>query len=373
MKRSLICCGDSTNIETWSNIPYFVLKAGIKEGILNNGLRLNPKLLILQKILWNTKQIIKTGLPGGFQYTKSFNKNLINQVNLEEDSDQSLLSHFPAIPYYPWSKKWNVAFYIDATTSQIFKDYDNSSRISNKLKEEFISREKHSYQKAYAIICMSDWAANSVINDYGIDYKKVHVVPGGANLEEEELKKVKVNIPCQPTPQKPLRIGFLGKDWERKGGGFLIKLTEELNQQNIPTVIRAIGPDPKTIPSHPSIQALGFINKQKDTLLFASEICSWHFGTLFSSAEAFGISNRECMRLGTPVITHDLGGISSTFPNSFCGKLFKRNPSVKEVSNWIIDHITPYQNYLINRHELSKCWNEFTWESSIKKVSLILN
>ncbi len=141
MNRRLICCGDSTNIDTWSNIPYFVLKAGIKEGIFTNGLKLHPEALVLQKFLWNIIQMLRTGKPGGFQYSRLFNKKLLNQVNLDKDSEESIVSHFPALPNYPWPQKWNVAFYIDATTNQIFNEYGNSKRISDKLKKEIISRE----------------------------------------------------------------------------------------------------------------------------------------------------------------------------------------------------------------------------------------
>ena len=43
-------------------------------------------------------------------------------------------------------------------------------------------------------------------------------------------------------------------------------------------------------------------------------IRSWHFGCLFSSAEAYGISNLECLRLGVPVLARRVGGIPDTVP-----------------------------------------------------------
>ena len=39
---------------------------------------------------------------------------------------------------------------------------------------------------------------------------------------------------------------------------------------------------------------------------------SFHFGCLFSSAEAYGIANLECLRLGVPVLASRVGGIPDT-------------------------------------------------------------
>ena len=85
----------------------------------------------------------------------------------------------------------------------------------------------------------------------------------------------------------------------------------------MPLEIRVVGPEEKKLPQHSSIKYVGFINKSLDLDNFIEEVKSWHFGTLFSKAEAFGISNRECLLLGVPVICHDVGGISSTFEFKF--------------------------------------------------------
>ena len=111
-------------------------------------------------------------------------------------------------------------------------------------------------------------------------------------------------------------MGFIGIDWERKGGKFLISLLNLFNEKKVPIKLRVIGPKKNNLPIHPSLEYVGFINKSIDLEKFVKEITSWHFGTLFSNAEAYGISNRECLLLGVPVICHDIGGISSTLPKS---------------------------------------------------------
>ena len=369
---TLLCCGDVTDLATWSNIPYFLLHAGLKQGFLQAGLALQPKALRKQRLLWNLKQLLSTGKAGGFQYSRCFTRALLAQAQLDPYQPLALLSNFPLLPSYPWLLDWQVDFYIDATTQQVFSAYGSGERLAPAYRQQVLERERQAYRQAGAVICMGQWAADSVINDYGIDPAKVHVVPGGANLDEAQLAQLPPT-PTSPPPsaEHPLRLGFLGKEWKRKGGPFLLQLADALTERGIPTLIRAIGPNPAELPAHPALQALGFINKQSDMARFVAELRSWHFGTLFSEAEAFGISNRECLRLGVPVVAHAVGGIASTLSDSGCGHLFAPHPSAAEVADWIAARLTPYQGYLAWRAELAPRWREFTWEAAVEKLYAI--
>ena len=153
--------------------------------------------------MWNLNQILKTGKYGGYQYSEQFLKKFQRTIfaknnNLEH---KNILSHHPSIPIYPWPKNTVVDFYIDATNLQIFNNYGYGSKIDKKFKLKIINREKAAYKAAGKIICMCQWAADSVIKDYGINPKKVHVVIGGPNLEEE-IKNNKENSLCQKKPSE---------------------------------------------------------------------------------------------------------------------------------------------------------------------------
>jgi len=374
MKRFLLCAGDSTDIGAWSSIPYFLLQAGLNQSFFEDGLALKSQHLRLQRYLWNLRQLLTSGKPGGFQYSSTFARILLAQARLKPDQPLDLLSHFPLLPLYPWAQNWRVDFYIDATTRQVFNAYGVGDRLAASYRLQVLKRECQAYRQAGAVFCMGQWAADSVINDYGINPAKVHVVPGGANLDEALLAQLPAPTPPPPpSASQPLRLGFLGKDWERKGGPFLLQLVEALGEYGIPTLIRAFGPNPSELPVHSALQPLGFMNKQVDTARFIAELRSWHFGTLFSKAEAFGISNRECLRLGVPVVCHSVGGIASTLPDGGCGHLFEPNPSAAEVAAWIASRIGSYQAYLAWRAELAKRWREFTWDAAVAEIRNFLS
>lgn len=372
-KLLLACVGDANEISTFSNIPFHMLKAGIKNNLFNNnsGLALKPEKLKYRKIFWNFTRYLKGYKHGGFQYSEVFSRKLMNQVNIPYGS--SILSIQPIIPYWPWPNHWSVYLYVDVSIRQNFEHYGLGKKLSNKIQNLALLQEKNACLNAKKIICMTNWCAKSLIKEHDINPNKIKVVLPGANLDETKLDlPISNNFPRKPTKDNPLRIGFLGKDWIRKGGPFLVEIAKELNNNDMPVVIRVIGPDKNKVPKSSFIDYLGKIDKTKNLYKFVNELKSWHFGTLFSKAEGLGISNFECMILGVPVLANRIGGIPEAFPYPECGKLFESYSLPEDVAEWIKKYISDYSNYLDNRKRLSYHWREFTWTNSIKKISDIL-
>lgn len=370
----LICNGDANSPLKHGGLPFNLFKAAKKKGLIDKAVSLNYKKLRYRKLIWNLIQLIKFGKAGGFQYSNFYSKQIFKQINIPSANSINILSIYPFLPSYPWSDKWNVDFYIDATSLQIFREYSLSDMIAKSYRDEIISREKLNYQKAKRIICRSNWAVKSLLNDYQINKKKIFLIPGGANLDNKSIDREKLfSFPSKFSNKSPIILGFIGIDWERKGGKFLISLLNIFIKKNVAIQLRVIGPKKETLPSHPSLKYVGFINKSLNTEKFIKEITSWHFGTLFSKAEAYGISNRECMILGVPVICHDVGGIASTLPNSNFGKIFVANPNPNDVFNWIMDALNPYDKYISLRKKLLEQHDQFTWDKAIQDFENILD
>lgn len=371
MSRLLLCCGDATDPATWSGTPQALLQAGLQAGLLEGGLSLQPERLRWQRRAWNLLQLLRTGRPGGFQYSLGFCRSLLAQARLSPHQPLALLSHYPLLPAYPWPPAWSVAFYIDATTIQVLEAYGFGSRIAPALQRQLLARERRAYQRAEAVIAMSPWAARSLHEHYGLE--RVPVVPAGANLDEVALAALPTAAPpLAPGPGRPLRLGLLGKEWRRKGGPFLLQLVEALDRLGIPAEIRVLGVAPAELPRHPAIQPLGFMSKHRQLACFVSELRSWHFGTLFSQAEAFGIAARECLRLGVPVLAHAVGGIPATLPDAGCGQIFPAHPSPSDVAHWITGRLSPYAGYLAWRQALVARAAEFTWAAAVGRLAPLL-
>ena len=71
MTYKLVCCGNPNDISTWSNIPYYILQAASRDGLLVGGPKLIPSRLLFRRFLWNLSRLLFTGKPGGYQYSNS--------------------------------------------------------------------------------------------------------------------------------------------------------------------------------------------------------------------------------------------------------------------------------------------------------------
>lgn len=373
INRYLLCNGDSNSPLEHGGLPFNLLKKGKEEGLLDEAIALRHQDLKNLKIIWNFIQFIKYGKPGGWQFSQLYAKKIFEKIEIPNNKKANILSIYPLLPAYPWPENWVVDFYIDATTSQLLKNYPGLNTISNSFQEKIINRERINYVNAKRLICRSHWAAESLLKDYKIEEDKIFVVPGGANIDVHLINCLdSLYIPPEISKKNPIKLGFIGVDWKRKGGDFLIKLTNIFSSKSIPFELRVIGPNKDSLPKHPSINYLGFIDKTYNLDDFVNELRTWHFGTLFSEAEAFGISNRECMLLGVPIICHDIGGISSTLPKSDYGMIFEPNPDPILVFNWIMDILNPYEKYVSLRTKLFKKRNQFTWEKAVISLKEIL-
>jgi len=149
-----------------------------------------------------------------------------------------------------------------------------------------------------------------VLASYGISPDKVRVILPGVNIEEAWV----------PAPTAwdgslaPLRLGFIGIDWKRKGGPELLDAATRLQKMGHSVEVVVIGPDASELPRHPALRPMGFIGKGRELPRFVELVRSFHFGCLLSRAEALGISTLECLRLGVPVIATAVGGIVDTVP-----------------------------------------------------------
>jgi glycosyltransferase involved in cell wall biosynthesis len=357
--RVLTVVGDPNRIGAWSGIPYFFLRAAKEQGFLSACLSLQPENLRRRRLFWNLARVLRGSRPGGFQYTEAFLRRLFAQARSRDDEEIEIISHFPLLPPRPWRRGWRVSYYIDATLRQNFIDYGLARRTGRKAREDALRRELEHYQAAERIVCMSRWAARSVVEDYGIPSSKVHVILPGANLRDCD-----VTAPAEPPPLDPLRLGFIGKDWRRKGLPFLLQVAEELARRKIGVRVVALGPPAADLPSHPLLEPAGFVDKEHDVPRFVRLVRSFHFGCLFASAEACGIANLECLRLGVPVLASRVGGIPDTVRDGLA-YLFAPGCPPREVADLLQSFVRDRFAYLDLRQRVARSAAEFSWRRTV--------
>lgn len=124
--------------------------------------------------------------------------------------------------FVPYMLRYPSYFYVDFSPScmrSVSPWYDHfyrKSAVAQRIREVLASALPHS---ARAIFAMSKWCADGICKDYGIDPKRIHVVPGGANLD-------RWNFVDRSGHSGVTRILMVGGEFRRKGGEHLLKWAE---------------------------------------------------------------------------------------------------------------------------------------------------
>jgi glycosyltransferase involved in cell wall biosynthesis len=300
-RRGLVANGDPRNIATFSNIPHFFLKAGLKNGLLHTGVILRPEELRTSRFIWNALRPLTLDRPRGWTYSRRYARAIWPRREVAIEVEE-YISHFQLLP--PREEVHEpITYYIDATMRQWFDEY--GWPIGRRVRADALAREREAYLRSRYVVGMSDWCAEDVISSYGVPPDQVRTILPGANLDEDSLP---------PTEEwdgelSPLRLGLVGIHFGRKGGPILLEAASILERMGHEVEVVVLGPEPSGIPAHPSLRALGYVNKAQERQRFVEIVRSFHFGCLLSRVEASGFSTLEYLRLGIPIIATDVGGI----------------------------------------------------------------
>lgn len=360
--KKFMALGDVTDIRTRGGSPYYILTEGRKAGFIESGADLKLDSISINRYFWNFFRLLTSLEKGGYQFTNGFSERLFLNSGLVS-VPESILSQFPLFPPDSWIKdSLSLNFYIDATLRQNFAYLGARHAFGKKIQRYAVAREKERYQQADRIVCMARWAAESLTSDYGIPSSKIYIIPGGANLGDPAHK----SFESHPNDTQTLKLGFIGKNWRHKNLPFLLEIAEHIHKAGQPIEVLAAGFAKEEGPDHHLLTNYGFIDKHKSLNFFSDFLLKSHFGCLFSQGEAFGLSNREFLKVGVPVLTWDIGGLPDTVPKG-AGLIFSSNISSSQIANNILDIWNNWESYLHLREKAESSRSDVTWASTIRK------
>ena len=314
-----------------------------------------------KRIFWNLKRLLLGKGKGGFQYS-SIGCLSMEQFILPQLKNPALLTfsqHMPMLPAILEQKDLYV--YVDATLAGFNKGIGLDFEVPSDIKTYAMDRERKLYQRAKFIFTRSVWAKESMIMDHGISPDKIHVVYPGANLGA-------VDTFNHPVTDK-LVLGFVAKDWKRKGFDYLLQLAEHLQNNGLETRIKVIGELPTELAKHPQVEYLGFIDKKNQTERFINELQSCHFGTLFSEKESLGISSLEFLRCGVPIIGFNHQGIADTL-NPSASIALPYNENIEIATKIIIETYHKRYQFLRAGAEALSPW--LTWTRAVEEIMTVI-
>lgn len=192
-----------------------------------------------------------------------------------------------------------VVTYEDMTIPQTrTHPYAGWDLLTRRSFDSRMARQRRAYELAAGCCLTSPWAAQSVLDDYGIPAEKVHVVGIGCNHVAPAVERE------WGTP----RFLFVGLDWERKNGPGLLRAFARLREELPAAQLDLVGGHPPL--SQPGVSGHGVLRldlpEQHERLerLLAAATCF----VMPSHSEASAIAYVEAATAGLPSIGTSAGG-----------------------------------------------------------------
>jgi glycosyltransferase involved in cell wall biosynthesis len=363
--------GDVLDINTWSNIPYFFYTTGRKQGVFSEPWRVDVSRFSFSRMRWNALQVLLGRGPGGFQYSPGFIEACERQIPREYFSS-TVISFNQVFPRASTIRACGgeIYYYIDTTLHDLFREESYGIHIAPTMKELALKQEKENYANAVAVVSMGKWVHKSLADIYELPPASIHHILPGANIDSPETSSIRPFIPGAGI-ERDLILGFVGKDWRRKGLDFLLDVRDSLAAMGIRSVVRAIGNSPDEFKQREGFEYTGFINKQVDGPGFIDAVSSCDFGCLFSKAEALGISTLEFLRLGVPVMGFNTHGLSDTLIDGASLK-FEPETSAKAVAEMLASVVRDTKSLKALKETAVQKRELVDWQTTIKKWEHLL-
>lgn len=209
-----------------------------------------------------------------------------------------------------------VVYVTDATIPDLIASYEMFQRLSPAAQRNAIAAERHAFERSFLIQLPSRWAHRSAVEKQGAPEDRIAEIAWGANIAPEHRS-------ARTIGRGPVRLLFVGTDWERKGGAIALETIEELNRRGIEARLDVVGRSAPAGETLPNVTFHGFIDKR--TAAGRAHLEALYDGANFlllpSLGEAYGIVFAEAAHHGLPSLAYAIGGVTSVVLNGKTGIL----------------------------------------------------
>lgn len=206
-------------------------------------------------------------------------------------------------PFYPFlGSGFNITFYLDCSNVNFFFDRNFGTLKHFETTENLIgflrNVERDLLLRATKILTFSYAAAEELSTIHGIRKERFVKVGAGANLYEIP----RYSIHERESPSNTLKVLFVGKDFERKGGNLILEIADALPKEHFTftLITNFTGTNPQE-----NVRILPQVGKA-DVQKHLKQSDAFIFPTRF---EPFGIAVCEAMLYALPVVSSNVGAL----------------------------------------------------------------
>ena len=227
-----------------------------------------------------------------------------------------------------------------------------------------LSWERSVYQAVTGIFVMSQWLADSFADDFGVPRTKLHVVGGAINMTLPE--RVPERVWSAP------RYLFVGKDFERKGGKYLLEAFADVRRAVPQAELVVVGP---TVPiQQAGVVCAGYLSKANptDAARLADLFSSATAIVLPSIYEPFGISLLEGMAYGLPCVAVDRCAMPEIVRHGETGLIARAENAVSLADAMIELGQSPAEACRMGIAGRRRVESDYTWNSVVARIKAVL-
>jgi glycosyltransferase involved in cell wall biosynthesis len=244
----------------------------------------------------------------------------------------------------------------DATIIQLRRSYPYPwmTAVSEVALKRMIARQRQIFRGARACCVLSEWAARSVIGDYGVPASRVHVVGTGPNRRLDRVER------DWSTP----RFLFVGSDFERKNGDRVLTAFERVRLLHPRATLDVVGSPPMIASAGVTAHGLLRLDVPREVAelnsLFARATCL----VMPSLLEPTGNVHAEALAAGIGSIGTTSGGVDTVIGDA---GVTVSPYDTDEITSRMLAFCVPDQAQEYGRRARERA-RLFTWQAVAKRV-----
>jgi glycosyltransferase involved in cell wall biosynthesis len=374
MKIAYVTTCDPKDISDWSGSPYFMAKALADQSV--EVIHIGPLKEYGDRLIRGKQLFYKHVARKNYRKDRE-PKILFSYADQVAEKLRGLHVDIVFSPgtipicYLECSKP--IVFWTDATVAGMINFYESWSNLCSESLTNSSKMEQSALSRCCLAIYSSDWAAETAKDNYEVDTAKIKVVPFGANIEcQRDWRDIRRLI--SKRSRDACKLLFMGVEWERKGGDFAVELATALNSHGLKTELTVVGcTPPGPMPAFVSLQ--GFVSKATATgqATIPRLLAESHFLVLPSRADCVPVVIAEANSLGVPVVTSNVGGISTVVNDGINGASFDLETFVDPACNFILNslgHCNAYRQ--LAESSFGQYRDKLNWQTAAGKVKQFL-
>jgi glycosyltransferase involved in cell wall biosynthesis len=257
-----------------------------------------------------------------------------------------------------------VVYVTDATMPDLMASYEMFQRISPTAQRKAIAAERQAFRRSFLIQLPSQWAHRSAVEKQGAPEDRIAEIAWGANIAPEPRSARSIG-------HGPVRLLFVGTDWERKGGAIALETIEELSRRGIDARLDVVGRSAAAGEVPPNVTFHGFVDKR--TAAGRARLEALYAGATFlllpSLGEAYGIVFAEAAHHGLPSLAYAIGGVTSVVLNGKTGVLLPAGARGGDFADEIERLLNAPDVYArMSREALDDARSRLNWDVWAEKV-----